>query len=294
MNAATAVWDTTEPEPPMRRIFTAVILIPLVVYPVLYGPLYLLVGMQLLCTVLGLWEAFRLLRAISAPAMIGFPLMEVTGYPGGLLFALVFSQVDPSIGANKEMMTALVVLSSIASVAILALALTLGHEIRRLSEGGATFLAVMYVAVPLGLLVWVWRQPDGPFHLLFALVVIWTSDTAGYFIGKKFGKHKSSPRISPNKTWEGTIASFVAALLVGYITARYFWGGDDYFEPMALAAFLNVAGQLGDLAESGLKRRAGVKDSSNLIPGHGGVLDRIDALLFAAPVLWYYWMGKTF
>ncbi|MGH9784126.1 MAG: phosphatidate cytidylyltransferase [Terriglobia bacterium] len=105
--------------------------------------------------------------------------------------------------------------------------------------------------------------------------------------------HKSSPRISPNKTWEGTAASFAAALLVGLVTGLYFGGNDSVAEPIVLAGLLNIAGQLGDLAESALKRSAGVKDSSQLIPGHGGVLDRVDALLFAAPVLWYYWLWKN-
>jgi phosphatidate cytidylyltransferase len=189
--------------------------------------------------------------------------------------------------------TVLAVLSSIAGLAIFATALRLGRDLLQYLAGMATLIGVVYVAVPLGLLVWVWRQPDGPFYTLFTLGVIWASDTMAFFIGKNFGKHKSSPHISPNKTWEGTIASFIAALIVGLVTAKYFWGGNGYAEFLILAAALNVAGQLGDLAESALKRSAGVKDSSNLIPGHGGVLDRLDALLFAAPVLWYYWLWHT-
>jgi phosphatidate cytidylyltransferase len=184
-------------------------------------------------------------------------------------------------------------MSAVGVGAISALGLRLDREMGKLSENGALIVAVLYVGVPLGLLVRIWQQEDGPFYLLFTLIIIWTGDTAGYYIGKNFGKHKSSPRISPNKTWEGTVASFVAALLVATIAAFYFWGGNQPAELIVLAGLLNVAGQLGDLAESGLKRRAGVKDSSNLIPGHGGVLDRIDALLFAAPVLWYYWLWKT-
>ena len=278
----------------MRRILSALVLIPLVVYPILFGPVYLLVALQLLCTVIGLWEAFRLLRAITGPAA-GFPLMEVAGYPSGLLVALYLSVGEPSV--FEPMLMVLVFLSTIALAAILAGAFTQGWEPSGFttvpSKFIATSIAVMYVAVPLGLLVWIWRQTDGPFHLLFALLIIWAGDTAGYYVGKKFGKHRSSPRISPNKTWEGTLASFGAALLVGGVTALYFWGGNGYAEPIALAALLNVAGQFGDLAESGWKRRAGVKDSSGLIPGHGGVLDRIDALLFAAPVLWYYWLWKV-
>jgi phosphatidate cytidylyltransferase len=274
----------------MRRILSALVLIPLVVYPILFGPVYLLVGVLLLATALGLWEVFRLVRAIAAPAA-AFPLMEAVGYPFGVLLALGLSVGELPVSDPKLVVP--VLLSSMALAVVLALAFTQGREARWFTPGFAAFTAVLYVAVPLGLLVWVWRQTDGTFHLLFALIVIWAGDTAGYYVGKNFGKHKSSPRISPNKTWEGTLASFGAALLVGAIAARYFWGGDGYAELIILAAFLNVAGQFGDLAESGLKRRAGVKDSSSLIPGHGGVLDRIDALLFAAPVLWYYWFWKA-
>ena len=273
----------------MRRILSAVVLIPLVVYPILFGPMYLLVALLLLAAALGLWEAFRLVRAITAAA--GFPLVELAGYPLGLLLALGLSVVDLSVSDPR--LLAPVVLSTLALAVISKVAFAQSREIRWFTVVFATLTAVFYVAVPLGLLVWVWRQPDGSFHLLFALLVIWAGDTAGYYVGKNFGKHKSSPRISSNKTWEGTVASFGVALLVGAIASLYFWGGDGSAEPIVLGAFLNVAGQFGDLAESGLKRRAGVKDSSSLIPGHGGVLDRIDALLFAAPVLWYYWLWKA-
>jgi phosphatidate cytidylyltransferase len=274
----------------MRRILSALVLIPLVVYPILYGPLYLLAAVLLLAAALGLWEAFRLVRAIEAPAA-AFPLMEAAGYPLGVSLALGLSVVELSVFDPR--LLAPVVLSTLALAVISNVAFAQDREVPWFTPGLAALTAVFYVSVPLGLLVWVWRQPDGTFHLLFALIVIWAGDTAGYYVGKNFGKHKSSPRISPNKTWEGTIASFAAALLVGLIAALYFRGGDGYAEPIILAAFLNVAGQFGDLAESGLKRKAGVKDSSHLIPGHGGVLDRLDALLFAAPVLWYYWLWKT-
>jgi phosphatidate cytidylyltransferase len=270
----------------MRRILSALVLIPVVLYPILFGPLYLLIALVLLCTALGLWETFRLVRAIRDRAT-GFPLLEVIGYPAGILLALGVSAGGFSV-TDPALMT-LVVLTSVALAAIMTLACALDRPTPPFAKVAAPFFGLLYVAVPLALLAWIWRQTDGTFYLLFTLVVIWSGDTAGYYIGKNFGKHKSSPRISPKKTWEGTVASFVAALVVGAIAAFYFWGGDRPAELITLAGLLNIAGQLGDLAESGLKRRAGVKDSSNLIPGHGGVLDRIDALLFAAPVLWYYW-----
>lgn len=274
----------------MQRILSALVLVPLVVYSVLFGPAYLLVSLQLLVAVLCLWEALRLLRAITVPSA-GFPVMELAAYPLGLALALGLSIMELSAPDPRLLIPA--VLCPIALAAISVVAFSRFREVSWLTPVLAALIVVFYVTVPLGLLVWVWRQPGGPFHLLFALVVIWAGDTAGYCVGKFFGKHKSSPRISPNKTWEGTAASLGAALLVGAVTAIYFWNGNSYVEPITLAALLNVAGQVGDLAESGLKRRAGVKDSSGLIPGHGGVLDRMDALLFAAPVLWYYWLWKS-
>ena len=274
----------------MRRILSALVLIPLVVYPILFGPLYLLTAVLLVVAGLGLWEAFRIVRAITGSSA-RFSLVELTGYPLGVLLALGLSVVE--LPASDPRLLAAGILATIALAAISVAAFSKARELRWFSPVPAALISVFYVAVPLGLFVWVWRQPDGTFHLLFALIVIWSGDTAGYYVGKNFGRHKSSPRISPNKTWEGTSGSFAAALLVAVITVRFFSGGDGYAELLLLAAALNVAGQLGDLAESGLKRRAGVKDSSRLIPGHGGVLDRIDALLFASPVLWYYWLWKA-
>jgi phosphatidate cytidylyltransferase len=278
----------------MTRIVTGLLLAATVVYIVLWGPLYAMVAAQLLFTFAGLWEFYRLSELTGAPPrqflgyLIALACMEVSHADAGMtrlgyLRLSYFSRDNLLAGAGM--------------LAVLWMAITIVPSMSKFrllrSQWLATLLGICYVAIPLALLVWIWRQQDGPFHLLFTMVVIWAGDTAGYFIGKHFGKHKSSPHISPNKTWEGTIASFLAALLVGGITAGYSWLRAGYAELLLLAAALNVAGQLGDLAESALKRSAGVKDSSNLIPGHGGVLDRIDALLFAAPVLWYYWLWRV-
>jgi phosphatidate cytidylyltransferase len=281
----------------MKRIITGLLLGAAVVYLVLRGHPYLMAGVCLVISLAGLWEFFRLSEAagVRPHRSVGY-LVSVAW----MLVSITSAKIARSGFVLPTDVSALWILALLDLFVVLWLTITLlpGWHQRRLlhSSRFATFLGTTYVTIPLCLLVWVWMQYDGAFTVLFALVVIWAGDTAGFFIGKNFGKHKSSPRISPNKTWEGTIASFVGALLVGLITALYFWGGEGvsgYAEPLLLAAALNVAGQFGDLAESALKRSAGVKDSSNLIPGHGGVLDRIDALLFAAPVLWYYWLWKV-
>jgi phosphatidate cytidylyltransferase len=138
----------------------------------------------------------------------------------------------------------------------------------------------------------------GRLLLLFALVITWAGDTSAYFVGRWVGKHPIAPHLSPKKTWEGAAASLIAALLVGAIFPRF---AEAVFEKLLAAPILlppmfgmavvgNIAGQAGDLLESAYKRSAGVKDSGSLLPGHGGVLDRIDALILAIPVVWYYWI----
>jgi phosphatidate cytidylyltransferase len=109
-----------------------------------------------------------------------------------------------------------------------------------------------------------------------------------YFAGKSIGKHALAPHLSPKKTWEGTIAGFLGSLAVAFAFAR--WLNVPLVHLLGMAAVGNVAGQVGDLLESAYKRSAGIKDSGSLLPGHGGVLDRIDALILAIPVVWYYWI----
>ncbi len=128
-----------------------------------------------------------------------------------------------------------------------------------------------------------WLQAKDPWLLLSLLAIIWLGDSAAWGIGKTFGRHKLAPTVSPGKTWEGAIAGFVAALL-----AASLWSllrlGDLRLELLALAVPTAVAAQLGDLMESVIKRGAGVKDSANILPGHGGFFDRLDAMLLATPV----------
>ncbi|KRM08333.1 MAG: phosphatidate cytidylyltransferase [Liquorilactobacillus ghanensis] len=119
--------------------------------------------------------------------------------------------------------------------------------------------------------------------LFFLLFIVWTTDSGAYMIGRKFGKHKLSPHISPNKTWEGSIGGTVAALIVGLVF-NYFWPqAGNWIESCGIIILLSIIGQAGDLVESALKRFYGVKDSGRILPGHGGILDRFDSLLFVLP-----------
>ena len=173
----------------------------------------------------------------------------------------------------------------------------------------ASVFAFAYIALPVAMLVQLRQQWAGAFYLLYLLLVVWAGDIFAYFVGKAIGRHLMSPRISPKKTWEGAAASLAASVAVGCLLFYYsqtisssllqvglIERRDGLFgleQPaMGSVVFLtivvNIAAQLGDLVESLIKRGAGVKDSGAILPGHGGMLDRIDALLFAAPVLWFY------
>jgi phosphatidate cytidylyltransferase len=123
---------------------------------------------------------------------------------------------------------------------------------------------------------------------LFILFSVWISDSAAYFIGKSFGKHKLAPRVSPKKTWEGAVAGFVGGAGGFLLLSLFFLSSLPIMDSIVIGVIIGTVGQIGDLAESQLKRDAGVKDSSALIPGHGGILDRFDSLLFIMPVVALY------
>jgi phosphatidate cytidylyltransferase len=143
------------------------------------------------------------------------------------------------------------------------------------------------------------EQPNGASLVAFLLCVVWAGDIAALYIGRTLGRHKLARQISPNKTWEGAVGSVAGSLLAaaGLLGLEHLLNArlestrlsypEDLWYWLVLAVVVNIAAQVGDLAESALKRSVNVKDSGTLLPGHGGVLDRIDALLLAAPVLWY-------
>jgi len=129
----------------------------------------------------------------------------------------------------------------------------------------------------------------GAYAVLTVFIGVWACDTLAYFIGSAIGKHKIFPRVSPNKSWEGSIAGLLGSFIAFILIVRAGWlPGLDYFDALALGLITGLAGQIGDFAESMVKRDVGVKDSSNLLPGHGGAWDRLDSILFAAPLSYLY------
>ncbi len=159
--------------------------------------------------------------------------------------------------------------------------------VESLPAAGISSSALLLVAFPLSFAVRLHGSIDGTRLLLFALVLTWAADTTAYFVGRAIGKHPLAPHISPKKTWEGSIGSMFGSLIWSPI-AFSFWIPIPLIHLVIMAVLGNIAGQMGDLLESAYKRSAGVKDSGGLLPGHGGVLDRIDALILCIPVIWYY------
>lgn len=264
----------------IRRILTAAVLLPVVLALVLWAPAWLFLLGVLLFGLPAIWEYLELAgRAGSAPARLPLYLatvgvLGVAGYfPRQLLPVIVGSSL------------------------LLFLFSLIGRQMTAevLPASAASAFGLLYIAVPFALLLDLRGAEQGRWVVLYLLLLVWVGDAAAYFVGGALGRHKLAPRLSPGKTIEGTAASLVATLLVGYWLFRS-WPSAFGFGPMhawLLPLLVNLAAQLGDLGESALKRSAGVKDSSALFPGHGGVLDRVDSLLFAVPVVWYYWKVLT-
>ena len=153
---------------------------------------------------------------------------------------------------------------------------------------GAGVLGIIYIAFPISHLILIRDLEQGRFWLLFIVCIIAANDTFAYYVGKGFGKHKLSPGISPKKTVEGALGGLIGGGAVALIFRQIFLAYISLEEISLLAIFIGILGQFSDLFESLIKRSAGVKDSGSILPGHGGMLDRIDSLIFPSPFLYYY------
>jgi phosphatidate cytidylyltransferase len=290
----------------LKRVLTAVVLIPIVLLIVLRAPLPVLALVTALVALLAVHELLKLAEAYGVHSF---------RWPTYIFVAALFVFLAFTPSGDKPLLASAIFIYTAGFAAALAPFLFLTIGMRR-ADLSSAFTAAMtsvfafaYIALPLGFLVQVRQQWSGAFLLLYLLLLVWAGDVFAYFVGRSLGRHLMSPRISPKKTWEGAVASLLASLGVGMLLYNYalpistallsahlIQRRDGFFAlqkpplglTLVLSAAINVAAQLGDLVESLIKRGAGVKDSGTLLPGHGGMLDRIDALLFAAPVLWYY------
>jgi phosphatidate cytidylyltransferase len=271
----------------MKRILTAIVLIAVVLAIVFLGPLWLL---ALAAAVVAVLAAFEY-RELAHQKDVYIPLWWLT-----VATALIFFFTLRLPDFELPVLT-------LVTFILLAWSGFRAPLDRVLPDTALGLFALIYIVYPLTLLPLIKAHEDGTGLLVFLFACVWLGDTAALYVGKAFGKRKLAPRLSPNKTIEGSIASVVGSVAFGmgvYYLGLYL-AGHGYtalqinapaWQMVLLAIILNVAAQLGDLLESAIKRGAGVKDSGTMLPGHGGLLDRIDALLLAAPVLWYILLLK--
>jgi phosphatidate cytidylyltransferase len=248
----------------MKRILTAVALIPVALYLVFWSPAW---AFFLAAAVMGI---ICYLEYSAIVAKHGIRRSCVLGVATGLLLL-----IRPHFG-----------LLELGGMSLLAFITALRFPNLRdiLPHVAAMLLGAIYTFVPWRFAIDLRRES---IHLIFfALALNWAGDSAAFYIGRTFGRHKLLPSVSPNKSWEGTIASILGSAAFGFIYLGLLLKSLGWWQIALLAVIGNIAGQLGDLVESAMKRGAGLKDSGRILPGHGGMLDRVDSSLFAIPVVY--------
>jgi phosphatidate cytidylyltransferase len=299
----------------MKRVLTAVVLVPLVLLLLFYTPDWLYSGVLGLIAVLALHEYFGIARHYQQNLQLHrYVVLVATGlYFFGHALHNISAFGQDAFGNRFEEWTYDVTGYRVLPLLLLLLGLLLRDLRSSLPVAAIAYLGFIYIAITLGEISLIGHFRKGRILVFVFLIVVWSGDIFAYYVGRAFGRRKLAPTISPGKTWEGAAASTAGAVLVSIVLFHYLDGIGNvlvmldslpsrsvmyadavvYAAPWWLAAVfglcVNIAAQLGDLAESALKRGAGVKDSGTLLPGHGGVLDRIDAMLLAAPVLWFFY-----
>jgi phosphatidate cytidylyltransferase len=271
------------------RVLTAAILIPLVVAAIWWGPTWLIAIVSAFVAVAAMLEFFSIAARLGFQAYRFWACLAAAGIIGQQWYAsrqASINHLGDLLDRSPRITLEFILFGFVIGVAVIALgsrrSLTEVLASISVSAAGLLFVVLPFSAVVRlhGVEVW------GPRLLLFTVVLVWVGDTSAYFVGRGIGRWKMAPRISPNKTWEGAGANFLGALLVAAVFG--YRAGIPPAHMLAMGAAGSVAGQIGDLFESAWKRSAGVKDSGTILPGHGGMLDRIDSLILAAPAVWYY------
>lgn len=257
----------------VKRVASAVCLLPPLILCILYLPPSVFLLLIVLIVALSVYEYFTLLGHVQASscryvAGLASLAMTLAAYSGGLFglqMALYGSVIalTVSVMVTSSPITQLWPLFVSSMIGVLLLGWTLSH------------------LIVLRLL------PEGPWYLLFLCAVVWVGDSLAMYVGKCLGHHKLAPAISPGKTWEGAVGGLVGGVCTAVIGAHFWLPHLTWWQRILLGGGLALVAQLSDLSESMLKRYGGVKDSGHLIPGHGGILDRMDSMLFAAPALVY-------
>ncbi|MFC7050575.1 phosphatidate cytidylyltransferase [Emcibacter nanhaiensis] len=249
----------------LLRILSALVMLPVAIALILYGG----------------WVYTAVILLLSVLILQEWNMITTGGWKTPLFFvqaALVLALgVSLKLFGSVSLIDLLVFLNAILLTAILS-----KKDFKFAVAGG------FYALLPALSLIWLREYlPGGAYIILWAMILVWSMDTGAYFAGKKIGGPRMSPKISPNKTWAGLIGGAILALITGTVSARYF-GFQPLYQFVIISVVLAVWSQIGDLAESAVKRKFKVKDSGAIIPGHGGILDRVDGILFVMPVVALY------
>lgn len=256
-----------------RRIYTVLVLAPLLYAVIRYLPPLVFSGVVVLAGALALFEFYRLCFSDRSQSwLIGIGL---AGFAAVILGAHWPNIILPSLLAT---------LIGIISVPLFSRA-PLEQSLR---DGAMTLFGVLYLGLTLGPLSMTRQLPQGEWLIFFLLLVTWASDTGAYYVGTLYGRHRLAPTISPKKSYEGLVGGLIGAIIAAYIIRWWFLQELSALDCLVLGTLLTITGLWGDLTESAMKRSVGIKDSGGILPGHGGMLDRLDSLLFTAPAFYYY------
>ena len=290
----------------LTRIATAVVLIPLVLLLVLKAPAYLLVVVSAAVALLAIAEFLKLTTHYTVQPLSWLTYAYVAIF---FLFEIVATSNRTPLVETTAAIYGITLAAALAPFIFLTAAMRRPPMSTGYPAAAASVFAFAYIAIPMALLVEIRRQPAGAIWVIYTLLAVWAGDIFAYFVGKSLGRHRMSPNVSPKKTWEGAFASVAASMIIGTLWMQHapaisaallsinlierrdgiFGLEQPQLWPIVLLSVaVNIAAQFGDLVESLIKRGAGVKDSGSILPGHGGMLDRIDAMLFAVPVVWAF------
>jgi len=264
----------------VKRVLTAAVLLPIFIACVLAPDPLFFAGLVALASVLGAIEFDKLARASG---LMNFPFAVAV-----MSLAFLGTHLWPEAYGPADVVAA-------GLLGLMAWALFAGVELRQFLAGvSVTLFGALYLGFLLGYAVALRLDAEAGPQLVFLMcLVVWAGDSAAYYVGRGFGKRLLCPSVSPKKSWEGALANVAGSVLAAGIAKCTFFPALRWTDVAAIGLIISLVGQLGDLFESAIKRGAMVKDSSSLLPGHGGVLDRLDSLLFCGPVLYYYhqvWM----
>lgn len=257
----------------IKRLLTGAVALPLLILLILKGSLFLFTCFITLLSLLGLTEFYRM----------ALPRRKWTGLLASFCGALLpLTLLAPSSALFPFALTLLVVLFGV-------IVLFTFDEIKSAAgEAALLLMGFLYVPLLLGHLVMLRELPDGISWLFLMMILVMGGDTGAYYIGSSFGKRKLYPAVSPNKSVEGALGGLAGSVVGAFAAKALFFPALTPVDCLATALVLGPLGQMGDLFESLLKRSFGVKDSGMIVPGHGGILDRLDSILFASPAAYYY------